>query len=200
MPWAPELRLCLSLAPIAIQHRIKVDKTWTPQTESTSSKRSKGAGNHLSRHNWATRGGSGNGNLRALRRSKNHPTKINAPELDYSSFYVTTGTGTPAVSLLRIWPCCPRFALSSTTRSRFLPCFIFRFVGAPLIRLSADDGCLADTSGMGEYYAHSSPVSTGSLQRASQARKLPHAGRSLHELARPSGHWLRRGSAHNPRK
>lgn len=68
------------------------------------------------------------------------------------------------------------------------------------IRLSADDGCLADTSGMGEYHADPSPVSTGSLQRASQARKLPHAGRSLHKLARPSGHWIRRGDAHNPRK
>jgi hypothetical protein len=34
---------------------------------------------------------SGNGNLRTLRRSKNHPTKINAPELDYSSFYGKTG-------------------------------------------------------------------------------------------------------------
>src|SRR5260221_47172 len=31
------------------------------------------------------------------------------------------------------------------------------------IRLFADDGCLADTSGMGEYHADPSPVSTGSL-------------------------------------
>src|SRR5260370_32011537 len=68
------------------------------------------------------------------------------------------------------------------------------------IRLSADDGCLADTSGMGEYHADPSPVSTGSLQGASQARKLPHAGRPLHKLARPSGNWIRRGDAHNPRK
>ena len=68
------------------------------------------------------------------------------------------------------------------------------------IRLFADDGCLADTSGMGEYHADPSPVSTGSLRRASQARKLPHAGRSLHKLAPPSGNWIRRGDAHNPRK
>ena len=48
------------------------------------------------------------------------------------------------------------------------------------IRLFADDSCLADTFGLDEYHADPSPVSTGSLQRTSQARKLPHAGRSLH--------------------
>ena len=68
------------------------------------------------------------------------------------------------------------------------------------IRLFADDGCLADTSRLGEYHADPSPVSTGSLQRTSQARKLPHAGRSFHKLARPSGNWIRRGDARNPWK
>ena len=68
------------------------------------------------------------------------------------------------------------------------------------IRLFADDGRLAATSGVGEYHADPSPVSTGSLQRASPARKLPHAGRSLYELPRPPGNWGCRGDAHNPRK
>jgi hypothetical protein len=45
-----------------------------PQTESASSQRSKGPGNSP-QPGWATRGSSGNGDLRALRRSENHPTK-----------------------------------------------------------------------------------------------------------------------------
>jgi hypothetical protein len=68
------------------------------------------------------------------------------------------------------------------------------------IRLFAGNGCLADTSSLGEYHADPSLLSTGSLQRASQARKFPYAGRSLHKLARPSGNWIRRGDARKPRK
>jgi hypothetical protein len=36
---------------------------------------------------------SGNGNLRTLTPSKNHPAKIKRSRFDYSSYYVTTGTG-----------------------------------------------------------------------------------------------------------
>jgi L-asparagine transporter-like permease len=41
-------------------------------------------------------------------------------------------------------------------------------------------------------------LSTGSVKKGSQTRKLPHAGRSFHKLARPSGNWIRRGDARNP--
>jgi hypothetical protein len=37
-----------------------------------------------------------NGKNRTLRLSKDHSSLKNAPECDYSSFYVTTRTGTPA--------------------------------------------------------------------------------------------------------
>jgi hypothetical protein len=40
-----------------------------------------------------------NGKNRTLRRSKDIRVKENAPEFDYSSFYVTTGTGKPAALL-----------------------------------------------------------------------------------------------------
>ena len=43
-----------------------------------------------------------NGKNRTLRPSKDIRLKENAPECDYSSFYVTTGTGTPAALLRRI--------------------------------------------------------------------------------------------------
>jgi hypothetical protein len=42
---------------------------------------------------WATH--RRNGKNRTLRPSKNHSSLKNAPECDYSSFYVTSGTGTP---------------------------------------------------------------------------------------------------------
>jgi hypothetical protein len=43
-----------------------------------------------------------NGNLSTLRRSRGSFVQKKAPEFDYSSFYVTTGTGTPAALLRRI--------------------------------------------------------------------------------------------------
>jgi hypothetical protein len=67
-----------------------------PQTASASSQRSKGPGKSP-KPDWATRGSSGNGDRRALRHSENHPTKENAPELDYRSSYVTTGGNTGCV-------------------------------------------------------------------------------------------------------
>jgi phosphonate dehydrogenase len=50
----------------------------------------------LGLHGSTVGGSSRKGILRTLRRSKNHPTKINAPELDSGSFYGMTVNWGPA--------------------------------------------------------------------------------------------------------
>jgi hypothetical protein len=58
--------------------------------------------------------------------------KENAPEFHHSSFYVTTGTGNTGCLVAQDLALLTRVRLSSTRRFRSLPCFIFRFVRAPL--------------------------------------------------------------------
>jgi hypothetical protein len=58
-----------------------------------------------SRTPGSVRGVPSNGHSYRDRPSKDHSSLKNAPECDYSSFYVTSGTGTPL-------PCCAEFSLA----------------------------------------------------------------------------------------
>ncbi len=56
-----------------------------------------------SRSPGSVRGCSAMGIPTAIGVPQDHSSLKNASEFDYSSFYVTTGTGTPAALLRRIW-------------------------------------------------------------------------------------------------